>query len=229
MVDKRRVDISTASTHNQPFKRRQSHGRLHRLSALNRTHTGTVAQMADDKIGLVQRLVEIFRGRLCDVHVARAVETVAADVVLLVHLDGNGINVRRFGDGHVESSVEDSDLRAIEELGCHLDAGYVGWVMQGRKGSGLLDRGHRLLVDDSGRGELLSAMHHPMTNNFDAGKILHLAALRVSQQLDHLIQGHGVVRERHLDCALRLTFILVIQDTHLQSDLFYQTAAQLRR
>ena len=93
------------------LERRQTHARLHRFPALDRAHASTVTQVADDEVGLVNRFVEILRGGLRDVHVARAVETIAANVVLLVHFAGDGIHVRRLGNSHVESSVENSNLR----------------------------------------------------------------------------------------------------------------------
>ena len=85
---------------------------------------------------------------------AGAVEAVAADVVLLIILIGNGVDIRLGGHGHVESGVEHGNLgRLGHDLLAGLDAHEVGGVVEGPKGDALLDGLDAGVVDDAAGGE----------------------------------------------------------------------------
>lgn len=94
------------------------------------------------------------------VAVARAVEAVAADAVVLVVFIRNGVHIGLAGHGLVERSVEHGDHWHIvaHDGAAGVDAGDIGGVVQRRKRRALLERGHDGVVDLHGAGELLTAV-----------------------------------------------------------------------
>ena len=62
--------------------------------------------MAGDELQLLRRLAQHGGGPLGDILVAGAVEAVAADLVLLIELIGQGVDIALGGHGLVESGVE---------------------------------------------------------------------------------------------------------------------------
>ena len=86
-------------------------------------------------------------------------EAVAADLVLLIVLIGNGIGIGHGGHGLVEGSVEHGDHgHAGHELLAGLDADDVGGVVERGEGIALLDCLHDLVGDDDGLGKLFAAV-----------------------------------------------------------------------
>ena len=122
-----------------------------------------------------------------------AVEAVAADAVILVVLVRNGVHESLAGHGLMEGGVEHGDHGDVAHNGlAGVDAGDVGGVVKGGKGSALLKSGHDVVVDLDGAGELLTAVHHAVTDSVD---LLHGGddtVLRAGELLDDSGDGFGV-------------------------------------
>jgi hypothetical protein len=88
-----------------------------------------IFNVTDDEVDLF--LAEFLRHDLSDVLVTGAVETVFADAVFLVPLYRDWVHVLDFGDGLMESSIEDCDLGSFRQSLLHrLNTGDVTGVMQ---------------------------------------------------------------------------------------------------
>ena len=141
-------------------------------------------------------------------------EAVAADLVLLVILIGDGVQIGVLGHGLVEGRVEHRHLGHVvaQHRPAGLNADDVGGVMQRRQGGAVLHRLHHLVGDENGAGEALAAVDHPVTHRVD---LLHGgddAVVRVHQGGQHRLDGlgmggHGDVRRRHGGLALHLGLI----------------------
>ena len=112
----------------------QAHGGVHALAVHHGGEAGAVAQVAADDpavLGIAQHV----DGPGGDVAVAGAVEAVAADVVLLIVLVGDGVDVGLGGHGHMEGGVEHGHLgRLGHDLLAGLDAHEIGGVVEGPGG-----------------------------------------------------------------------------------------------
>ena len=113
---------------------------------------------------------------------ARAVEAVAADAVVLVILIRNGVHIGLAGHGLVECGVEHGDHRHVvaHDGAAGVDAGDVGGVVQRGKRRAFLERGHDGVVDLDGTGKLLTAVDDTVANGVD---LLHGG--------DHTVLGAG--------------------------------------
>src|SRR5699024_5874898 len=128
---------------------------------------GAVAQVAADHpavLGVAQHV----DGPGGDIAVAGAVEAVAAHVILLIVLVGDGVAVGLGGHGHVESGVEHGHLGGVGHDGLGgPDAREVGGVVEGAKGDALLDGGDARVVDDAALSEGHAAVEHPVADGGD--------------------------------------------------------------
>ena len=131
---------------------------------------------------------------------AGAVEAVAADLVLLIVLIGQGVGVGHGGHGLVECGVKHGHLGHVgaHDGGAGLDAGDVGRVVQGGQGDALLQGGHHLVVDLHGGGEGLAAVDHPVAHRLDLLHGAHHAVGRVHQGVQHRLNGLGMGGHSHV-------------------------------
>ena len=158
-----------------------------------------VAQVAGDQLQLLNGLAQHGGGPLGHVLVAGAVETVAADLVLLIVLIGQGIGVGHGGHGLVEGGVEHGHHGgAGHQLLAGLDADDVGGVVQGGQRIALLDGGHHLVGDQDRLGELLAAVDHPVAHRVDLLHGADNAVLLVHQGVEHGLNGLRVGGHSHV-------------------------------
>ena len=159
--------------------------------------------MADDDLVSVLTLHQL-DAALGDEAVRRAVEAVAAQVILRVILGGDCIAVGFGRHGHVERRVEDRDLGlAGHGLFTGFDAHKVGGVVQRAKGNAVADGLLAGVVDDAGGNKLVAAVQHAVTHSVDLVDGLDDAVLAVDQNvhdsLDSLfVRGHGDVLDQFL-------------------------------
>ena len=118
-------------------------------------------------------------------------EAVAADLVLLVVLIGQGVGIGHGGHGLVEGGVEHGHLGHVgaHDGGARLDAGDVGGVVQGGQGDALLQGGHHLVVDLHRGGEGLAAVDHPVAHRLDLLHGADYAVGGVHQGVQHGLDG----------------------------------------
>ncbi len=134
-----------------------------------------------------------------DIAVGGAVEAVAADVVLLVVLVGNGVDIGLGGHGHVERGVEDGDLGGLgHDLLAGLDAHQVGGVVKGAEGNALFDGFNALVVDDAALGEGGAAVEDAVADGVDLVGAGDHALLRIDHDVQNgldglVVGGHGDV------------------------------------
>ena len=120
-------------------------------------------------------------------------EAVAADVIVLIILGGNGVAVGLGGHGHVEGSVEHGHLRRVgHNRLAGPDAHQVGGVVQGAQGDAFLDGLDAGIVNDAGIGELHAAVQDTMANGIDLVSGLDHALHRIYQDLENRLDGLGV-------------------------------------
>src|SRR5574344_22324 len=199
-----RVDVAAARAHHEAGEGRQAHRGVYDAAVLDRGERGAVAEVAGDEVHLRERLLQELRSRLGDELVARAVEAVLADAVLLVVLRVDRVHAGAVGHRRdVECGVEDGDVRnALEDLLAGLDAAQVGGHVQGTELHELLHLEHVGLVHERGIGEDLGAVQHPVSDRIDA---LGLVAELGDDALERLGVRRGPAAADALADALRET------------------------
>ena len=155
--------------------------------------------MAGDQLQLLDGLAQHGGGPLRHILVAGAVEAIAADLVLLVILIGQGVSIGHGGHGLVEGGVEHGHHGGVgHQLLAGADADDVGGVVQGSQGVALLDGGHDLVGDEDGLGKLLAAVDHAVTHRIDLGHGADDAVVLVHQGVQHGLDGFGVGGHGHV-------------------------------
>ena len=155
--------------------------------------------MADDDAVRVFHAAHQLDAALGHEAVGRAMEAIAAQMVLGVILGGDGIAVCLRGHGHMERGVEHGDLRlARHGLLAGLDAHEVGGIVQRAEGDAVADGLLAGLVDDAAFNKLVAAVQNAVTDSVDFVDRLDDAVLRVDQnrhdRFDRfLMGGHGNV------------------------------------
>jgi len=132
--------------------------------------------------------------------VARAVEAVAADAVVLVVFIRNGVHIGLAGHGLVERGVKHGDHRHVvaHDGAAGVDAGDVGGVVQRGERRALLEGSHDGVVDLDGAGELLAAVDDAVADGVD---LLHggdHTILGAGQLVDDRGDGFGVRGHRQV-------------------------------
>ena len=120
-------------------------------------------------------------------------EAVAAHVILLIVLVGDGVDVGLGGHGHVESGVEHGHLGGVGHDGlAGPDAHEVGGVVEGAQGDALLDGGDARVVDDAALSEGHAAVEHPVADGGDLVGGGDNAVDRVHHDVQHRLDGLAV-------------------------------------
>ena len=155
--------------------------------------------MAGDELDLLGLLAKHRGGTARHVLVAGSVETIPADLVLLIVGVGQGVHVGLGGHGLVESGVKHGHHG---HAGHHLltgpDAGEVGRVVEGSQGNAVLNSFQHIVGDEDGLVEGLAAMNHPVSHRAD---LLHGpddAVGAVHQGVQHGLNGLGVGGHGHV-------------------------------
>ena len=156
--------------------------------------------MAGYHLQLRRVLAQDLRRPQGHIAVRGAVEAVAADLVLLVILIGDGVQIGVLRHGLVEGSVEHRCLGHVvaQHRPAGLDADDVGGVMQRRQGGAVLHRLHHLIGNQDGVGKAFAAVDHPVTHRVD---LLHGgddAVDRVHQSGQHRLDGLGMGGHGHV-------------------------------
>ena len=191
------VDIARAGAHGYAGQRAQAHCGVHALAVHDGGQGGAVAEVAGDELQPLGVAAHDGGGPGGHIAVGGAVEAVAADLVLLVILVGDGIGIGLLGHGHVEGGVEHGHLRGLgHDLLAGLDAHQVGGIVQGTQGDALLDGLNAGVVDDAALRERHAAVEHAVAHRVDlihAGDHAVITAEQGGQDgLDRLgVGGHG--------------------------------------
>ena len=99
---------------------------------------------------------------------ARTVEAIAADAVLVVELIGEGIHIGMLGHRLVEGRIEYPYLRRIGEYLRHrLDTEDVGWVVKRSKLCALMEHIYHLWGDTYALSKALCTVYEAVTDGVD--------------------------------------------------------------
>ena len=146
--------------------------------------------MADDDAVRVLHAAHQFDAALGDEAVGRAVEAVAAEMILGIVLGGDGIAISLRGHGHVERGIEHGDLRlARHGLFTGFDAHEVGGVVERAEGDALADGLLAGVGDDAALDELVAAVEHAMADRVDLVDGLDDAVFRIDQNVHDRLDG----------------------------------------
>ena len=197
------VQITGAGAHGNAGQGGEAHGGVHALAAIHGGHGGAVAQVAGDDFQLLNGLAQHGGSAGGDIAVGGAVEAVAADLVLLIELIGQGVDIALGGHGLVESGVEHTHHgHTGHDLLAGLDAGDVGGIVEGGQGDALFQSGHNLVGNAHGGGELLAAVDHAVAHRVDLRGTLDHAVPGVQQGVQHSLNGLGVSGHGDLELIL---------------------------
>src|SRR5262245_65821479 len=97
-----RIHIAASRPHYQALQRRQRHSGVHALATEDRAGAATVSEVCADKSARAKRFSQHRRRTLGDESMARAMEAVATDPLLLVKRIRNGIQIGAPGKRMVE-------------------------------------------------------------------------------------------------------------------------------
>ena len=159
-LDNTCVEIAAASAHRQTYQRSEAHGCVNTLAAVDCGDRAAVAHVAGDDLKLLDGLAHQLCAAAGDIAVARAVEAVAADAVVLIILIRNSVHEGLAGHGLMESGVENCDHGDIaHDITAGIDADDVCGIVQGGKGGALLESLHDLVCDEDGGSKLLTAVN----------------------------------------------------------------------
>jgi len=162
------VDVAAARSHDEAFHGRESHGGVDADSVIDGGGTGAVAQVKGDDAHGRAGASELLRDTVGHDVVARSMEAITADAVLLVQLVREGVQVRAFREGGMEGGVEHGDVRGVRQRGARgVDAGEVGGVVEGRERREGIEIGENLVIEDDRFGVALPTMHHAVPDEMD--------------------------------------------------------------
>ena len=158
-----------------------------------------------------------------------AVEAVAADLVLLIILVGQGINIALGGHRLMEGGVEHGHHGGGGHNGlAGLDAGDVGGIVQGGQRDALLQGGHHVGVDPGGGGKLLAAVDHPVAHRVDLGHAPDHAVLGGGQGVQHGLDGLSVGGHGNLKLQLQVLGGDLVGQAAVDADALTQALGQHR-
>ena len=189
-LDNTCVEIAAASAHRQTYQRSEAHGCVNTLAAVDCGDRAAVAHVAGDDLKLLDGLAHQLCAAAGDIAVARAVEAVAADAVVLIILIRNSVHEGLAGHGLMESGVENCDHGDIaHDITAGIDADDVCGIVQGGKGGALLESLHDLVCDEDGGSKLLTAVNDTVA---DSVNLLHGA--------DNAVLGTGKLVNNRCNC-----------------------------
>ena len=205
-LDDTAVEIAAAGAHRQADQRGEAHGRVDALAAIDRADGAAVAHVAGDELELFDGLAHELGAAGGHVAVARAVEAVAADAVVLVIFIRDGIHIGLAGHGLVERSVKHGDHWHVvaHDGAAGVDAGDVGGIVQRGKRRALLKGGHDGIVDLDRAGKLLAAVDDAVTDGVDLFHGGDHTVLGAGQLVDDRGDGFGVGGHRQVFVKDRL-------------------------
>ena len=203
----RRVDVAGTGSHHQAFKRGEPHRCVDRQPAADGSGRRAVAEVEDDQVDLVDRLAQEACRLPAHEGLRRPVESVAADPVLLVPLQGNGVGIGDGRHGLVERGVEHRYLRHVgEDLAGDPHPLEVGRVVQRCKGHQLAHLLDERVVDESGLSEAGTAVDDTMANRSHLGLLQRgpMNPERVEHGLERLLDRGELALGRVPGAARRM-------------------------
>ena len=131
-------------------------------------------------------MVEIDTGHLathlCNILMARPMETVTAHAILFVIFIGKGIHEVFGRNGLVERGVEHGDLRRVRQDILHRkDTFQIGRIVQGGQFEASLDLLFDGFVDDRAVLEIFAAMRHAVSDGRQFGNAVQYAVIGIHQ------------------------------------------------
>ena len=198
--------IPGAGPHHQAFQRGETHAGVVGETVLHGIYRGAVADMADNDVGLEGVLLQQHGGALGHVEEGGAVETVAADTVLLVPFMRQRVGIGEGRHSLVPGGIHDGHVRDVRhQLAGGLYALDVGRVVERRQRGKLAEGLYDLGVDEHGLDELLAAVHHAVPYGRYAGEAVDNAVgpvrQRAEDELYGLFMGGAVLVDRDLLAA----------------------------
>ncbi|CDA93373.1 putative uncharacterized protein [Bacteroides sp. CAG:709] len=183
--------------------------------------------MAGDNLGIVNIQSCELGTLLCDKLMAGTVSTVFADPVILIILVRKTIHVGISRNRLMECRIESNNLRNRRENSLHSpDTQDMGRIMQRCEIAAYLDLLHDILIDKSAGREILTSMHNSVAHSLDVVKRLQNAMLAICKCLKDKLHSHLVVRNRNILYDFLLTGSGMLETSHFQADLFYDTFSQ---
>ena len=127
----------------------------------------------------------------------------------------------------MECRIESNNLRNRRENSLHSpDTQDMGRIMQRCEIAADLDLLHDILIDKSAGREILTSMHNSVAHSLDVVKRLQNAMLAICKCLKDKLHSHLVVRNRNILYDFLLTGSGMLETSHFQADLFYDTFSQ---
>lgn len=108
-----RVDGTAACAHENAVKGSEAHGSINALAALNCGDGRAVSDVAGDNLCVLNGFVKELSHFAGYISVGSTVSTVAADVILFVHIVGNAVHISLNGHCLMESCVKYQYLRLV--------------------------------------------------------------------------------------------------------------------
>ena len=180
--------------------------------------------MADDDLQLACGLAHQLDGALGNIAVAGAVEAVAAQMVFLIVLGGDGVTVGLGGHGHVERGVEHGDLRLAGHDGLTgFDALQVGRIMERTQGDAVTDGLLAGLVDDAGFDKTVAAVENAVADGVDLIQRLDNAVFRVGENVQNGGDGLGMGGHGNFPLDLDILVGNLVGQSAVEGDTLAQT------
>ena len=132
---------------------------------------------------------------------ARSVEPVAPDLVLLVIAVGKTIDVGMLRHGLMEGRIEHRDLRyGGKDLGDGLDSHDIGGIVKRREGNALSEGRHHLRIQLYGGRELFARVDDPVSDGAQLAQRGQHPMPLVHKGIKDKLDAHLVIRDGgHLD------------------------------
>ena len=154
-------------------------------------------------------------------------EAVAAHLVLLVVLVGQGVGVGHRGHGLVEGGVEHGHHgHAGHHLLAGPDARQVGGVVERGQGDAVLDGFEHRVVNQHGLVECLAAVDHPVSHRADFAHGGNHAVVLVRQGVQHGLDGLGVGGHGDVDGVQGVLPLGLVGEFAVDADALAQALGQ---
>ena len=154
--------------HHQAFEWRQTHGRVHRPSPIDRRHGAATPEMRDDHGELVGRTMQELRRATHRPRHGQTVEAEAADARLRAPRRRHRVADGRLGQRRVEGGIEGGHVRDSREArpsGAH--GPRSDGIVERRQVAQCLDRCDRRSVEKRRPREPLAAVDDPIADGVD--------------------------------------------------------------
>src|SRR5260370_31863419 len=193
-----RVDVAAAGAHHQSFQRCKSHRGINASTVADAPRAAPIPKMCRNELSLVEWLTNQFRRLQRDKMMARTMESIPADSVLLVVFVRNRVVESIVRKSLMKRSIEHHDLRLIrEQFASNANALNARRIMKGPEICQFFDPSHDALSNEDGPAKIFTAMNHAMSDGFN------IELLLVTQDFDRPQKRVAMIRSRHYLFALK--------------------------